>query len=378
MFRIIRRVMIYLFLLLAFGLGFYAMSIMPSTSEQKEKELAQMQQETNRKRVQVMRVQPEPFEQTILVPGVVEAYSDVSLGAGISGIVEEVLVQEGDRVRAGQELFQIDLRARQAMLDEAESSYELARKNFERMKPLYEKGDISPQKFDEAESQVRQASATVRRMQVEVSLGHVTAPIDGIIDQVIAERGEFKGEGMTLARLLQVDNVKARIGIPERHADAAAQEKTAQVYIEALEEEYEARIERVAYGANEQTNTFEALLVMENPGNRIRPGMIVRGRFTVKRDPQAILIPLFALVKREEGLHVFVEKNGLAHAIQVKTGATQGDRAEILDGLEFGDRLIVIGHKDLVDQQEVEVMEEVTRFQEILSQNEPSPEDIQP
>jgi len=222
-----------------------------------------------------------------------------------------------------------------------------------------DRGDVTVQQLDEAQSTALQTSARVKRMDVEVSLGHIYAPVSGVIDQVDVEVGEYKGEGMRLVRLLNLDRVKISVGAPERYADAVSRESEAHVLIEALSETRSAKIERVAYGANSQTNTFEVLLTMDNADHRIRPGMIVKARLVVKRIPDALLIPLFSLVKKASGMNVFVEKEGMVEARMVRMGAIDGDRVEILEGIQPNERIVVIGHKDLADGQKVKVMETV-------------------
>lgn len=363
----LKHVLMYILVLSCFSGAFYAMSIIPSENESNEENTTEESKlPESLQRVQVMEIVPHPFTYSIEVPGLVEALKDISLGASISGIVEKVSVEEGDTVQKGQELFQIDLRARKAMLKEAEAAYELAKKNVERLEPLYKSGDVSAQAFDEAQSNENQAEARKQRMEVEITLGQITAPVSGIVDRVDAEVGEFMGEGMTLGRLLKLDRVKLSVGVPERYADAVSREKTAQVYIEAINETRTAKIDRVAYGANTQTNTFEALLVLDNPDYRIRPGMIVRSSLVVKREPDALLIPLFALVKRESGMSVFVEKGGKVESRPITIGFIQRDQVEVLDGLNPHEHIVVVGHKDLVDGQKVRVMDTVDRSIEFV------------
>lgn len=349
------RVAIYLILPVFFFGGLYGLSLIPSSSAQKASE--DPVREAPLKRIKVMEVIPQSLEETVLLPGSVEAYADVNLGAAIPGIVEAVYVKEGDRVTKGQELFRIDLRSREARLSDAKAAHELAVKSLERKKNLRQRGDVTIQEYDEATAQEQQAAAILRSMEVEVSLGHVYAPMDGIIDRIEAEVGEYMHEGSLLARLLSIDRVKVTVGVPEKYAAAAAREKKSLVHLEALGQIQEAALDRLAFEANSQTNTFEAKLILDNKNHTIRPGMIVRAEIVTKRQPDALMIPLFALVKRETGMVVFVEKDGVVSTRPVKMGAFQKQLVEIPEGLEPNEHIVIIGQQDLVDGQHVEVME---------------------
>lgn len=336
--------------------GVYAISKIPPDSADQNGVNETTGEKAPLKRVKVQEIIPQPFEETILVPGMVEASEDVTIGSGIPGIVEAVHFKEGDRIKAGQELIQIDLRAREARLAEAKSAHELAKKTLERSKNLRTRGDVTIQEYDEAVASESQSAAAVRSMEVEVSLGHIIAPMDGIIDTIEVDQGEYVHDGTPLARLLSIDNVEVNAGVPERYADAVANEKNAFIVIDALRDQRIGKMERLAYGANALTNTFEAKIVLDNPGYRIRPGMIVQVQLTTKRIPNALLVPLFALVKRENGMIVFVEKDGVVESRDIKLGAFQKDQIEVVEGLEPHDRVVVIGQQDLVDKQQVLVM----------------------
>ncbi|MDX9753598.1 MAG: efflux RND transporter periplasmic adaptor subunit, partial [bacterium] len=275
----IRRILIYASLVIVF---FGAMHVLSKVQTETESSDPVVMEEVVLRRVQVLPITPQPFEQSILVPGVVEANADIALAVGIAGIVERVNVKEGDFVKAGQELFQIDLRSRMAMLEEARAAHALAEKTWKRTETLRKKGDVTIQEFDEAQSREIQAAAAVRRLEVEISLGHVYAPQNGIIDRVDVEEGEYLRDGVSMARLLALDPVKISVGIPEKFADAVAQQKTALVFIEALNEQRMGKIDRLAYGADERTKTFKATVILENKDYRIRPGMIVRAQIVVK------------------------------------------------------------------------------------------------
>ena len=360
----------YVVLFAIFFGSIYAISTIPPSSSSGNSNSEETTQQAPLKRVKVLELIPQPFEETILLPGTVEASADVTVGAGIPGIVEAVHIEEGDRVKKGQRLIQIDLRAREARLTEAKAAHELAKKTLERMQKLRKRGDVTVQEYDEAVAAESQRAASVRSMDVDVSLGHIIAPMNGIVDRIDVEQGEYVHDGTPLARLLAMDTVEIKGGVPERYADAVSREKEAVVIMGALGEERVGKMERLAFGANTLTNTFEATVVLDNPDHRIRPGMIVQVQLTTKRVSDALLVPLFALVKREDGMVGFVEKDGKVQSRRIVLGSFQKDQIEVIDGLQPHERIIVIGQQDLVEDQLVQVAEVDSLLNEPLTEGE--------
>lgn len=361
MMKVIRVVFMYGFLVLAFIGAIYAMDWMEKPEEGIPEENS-IEEKANRVRIDTLEIIPQHFVEKITVPGVVEAKEDVTLGASIIGILEKKFVEEGQEVKAGDELFQIDLRERKARLNEVQSAYDLAKTNLERIQSLFKKGNITRQEYDDAIAVEEQTSASLQRMQVEISLGIVKAPVDGIIDKTHVDVGEFMHEGRELARLINIDQVELMAGVAERYADAVNREREGSVFIEALQERFPITVKRVAFGGDTSTNTFEVSIVIENPDHRIRPGMIAMMDLIVRRTDDALLVPFFSVTRSEKGMMVFIEEEGIVHERIVKLGGFRDDHIEVVSGLEAHDRVVVIGQKELVDSQQVQVMN--TKLQE--------------
>ena len=357
----IRRIVMYLILISFFLGGYMVMSMIPTIEKKPADPAVETKQEVL-KRIRVMTVSPRPFQETITIPGTTEAYYDLELSPAIPGTMEKVYVKEGDFVKKGQTLFLIDLRSRQAMLQEAKSGHDLAVKTLARTESLYRKGNSSVQDYDQAQATETQTAATMKRLEVDISLGTMYAPQDGFIDKVSIDEGEFARDGVPIIKLLVIDPIKISAGIPEKYIDSLAKEKEALVLLESLHDKRPGKVLRLAYGADTQTNTYEAKLTVDNKDFRIRPGMIVRVQFVTKRVADALLVPLFSLVKGEKSMSVFVEKDGKVEQREIQLGGINGDFAQIAKGIAPNENIVVVGQKDLTGQEKVQVMERITEL----------------
>jgi len=325
-------------------------------SDPKDPQAESKQDATPLRRVQVIELVPQPHEETVILPGAVKAIDDILLGAGIGGTVEWVGFEEGQAVKAGQELFRIDQRSRQAQVEDAEAAYELAKKNRERIERLIESKVVSQDKYDAANTELLRAEAALKLARTQLSLSVVVAPVSGFADRIDVDRGEFANEGQTLAHLVKIDTVKLIVGTPERDVKAVAEQTQASVTIDALGKTFPGKIQHVSYAADPRTNTFDTTILIDNPNLVIRPGMVGRAEITVAKFDKAILIPLFCILQTLDGYVVFVEKDGVVHSRQVTLGYIRGDRVIALKGLEAGEHIVVVGQQDVADGQQVEVV----------------------
>ena len=118
---------------------------------------------------------------------------------------------------------------------------------------------------------------------------------------------------------------------------------------------FEGKVFRIATSAESATRTFATEVELDNADGLLRPGMIARAKFIRKTYENAITVPLFSVLTRNDGRIVFVEEDGVARMHPVEIGFFQGDEVHIVDGLSEGDRLIVLGQRDLRDGDRVAV-----------------------
>ena len=114
-------------------------------------------------------------------------------------------------------------------------------------------------------------------------------------------------------------------------------------------------VDFVAYKADPATKTFHVRVVIENPKREIRPGMIARLAFLRRIIPDALVVPLFALIDKGGERIIFVEKDGIAYSRTVSIGVIEGDRVQITEGLKAGDHVIVSGQTEVEEGMRVQV-----------------------
>jgi membrane fusion protein (multidrug efflux system) len=311
-------------------------------------------------RVAIQIVEAKRVEDRLYLTGAVEPWEAVTISAEVAGKIEWQGVDDGDAATKGQDLIKINTTSLQARLDQVRAQHTLAIQDFERVQQLRERGISSPQDFDRASTNRDGAAAMVKLAEIELNHSVIHAEFDGVVDRVFNEAGEFVSVGKPLVRLVQVDKLKVLVGVPERAVPSFRPGDAVAVSFDAAPDHaVEGHIYRIATTAESATRTFITEIEVNNRDGILKPGMIARVALVRAAYPDAITVPMFALISRVEGRYVFVEVGGRAVLRPVDVGFYQEGHVLVTKGLAAGDRLIVTGQRSLNDGDEVRVVPEV-------------------
>lgn len=291
--------------------------------------------------------------ENFILPATLEAWEDLTLAAEIAGPVRFVGPREGDRVSAGQVILRIDPEARQADLQRAFAEFEMQQNHLVRMTRLRDEQIVSPQEFEDARAAFEVARAALRNAEVALRKSELTSPVDGIIDRLMVDRGEFVSEGTPVAEVVQVDRLQAVAEVPEKDVPFLRVGDKVDVVTARMTGEagkaIPGEIFYLAFKADPVTRTYRTKVAVNNAQGTLRPGMILRIRFLRQEFPQVVAVPLYAVLERAGQNMVFIEDNGVARARKVLAGNVIGDRVIIREGLSGGERLVVQGQQLLED-----------------------------
>jgi membrane fusion protein (multidrug efflux system) len=301
-------------------------------------------------------------------PAQLRGVREVEVRARVSGILLERRYEEGARVAAGDVLFRIDpdpfraqvARAR-AEVGVQEANLGQARRERDRILPLYEQNlassrdrDNSLAAFDSAQAAVAAAQAALRTAELDLSYTEVRAPIDGLTSREVRSEGSLVTAGSDsslLTYIVQTDRLYVDLAVADTDADllrAAMVAHPESVHVLVVDAQGRAigkpaSIEFVSPRIDDATGTIAIRAALDNPGGVV-PGRIVRARIDGVTIPDSLVIPKRAVVNGAEGPYVWVVKDGGQPApAPVKLGALAGNDVAVLTGLAAGDRVVVDG-----------------------------------
>jgi membrane fusion protein (multidrug efflux system) len=301
-----------------------------------------------------VNVAPTPIKDVLVLPGTTEAWQDVRVAAEAGGRIEWIGIKEGDIVKKGQVLAGIDSSAHKVALDRAEAAFKLADELCQRREQLFERKMIAREDLDRSMTERTLARDALRKARLEHDRCCINAPISGIVNHLYVDEGEFVARGDPMVDIVNVDKIKIHIHVPELDVRYLRPGQATRVTIDAFpDRELPGTVNFIAFKADPTTKTFLTKVVVDNSAHLIRPGMIGRVALLRRVVPDALVAPLFALVDKGGERLLFVEKDGVAHARTVALGIIDGDRVQIAEGLEPGDRLIVVGQTEVEEGMKV-------------------------
>ena len=323
--------------------------------------------ETPPVRVILLDLKPQTLVDKMDLPGDFEAGDDLMVRAEVGGRVVEVLVDEGQKVNKGQILVKIDDRDYRNRLTEIQANHHLAKVEYERIATLAKKKVTSASKLDNMEAQMNSLAAQVEVVKLALERTQIRAPISGRVNEIKSELGVFLSTGDPVAQIIKLDPIKITVGVPESDVAACIDLKEADVVIDALDG---LRIRGKKVFLSHQPRTFARLFDLEmetpNPDGRILAGMFARVELVRKVHENALAVPLYSVISQNGDMIVYVEKDGLAEKRIVTLGALSGWQVQVTSGLEPGDKVVIVGHRFLDDQQPVEIIKTVDDPSEVL------------
>lgn len=340
-------------------------------------------------------IQRTAWPETLDVPGTVHAVTEAVISSRVMGVIASMPVKEGDSVRAGQVLATLDTRemdsaaaAAAAAVDEAKAAapeadqavagasaqLELAQVTHDRLQRLFEKQSVSRQELDESTARLKGAQsaldmARARRAQVEARIRQATsaaasasimkgytrllAPFDGLVTSRPGQVGILAAPGVPLLVLEKGKAHRLEVAVEESRLPALHPGDPVSLTFPALAAPLDARISEILPAVDAATRT--ATIRINLPSSpELRSGLFGRARLTLGRR-MALVVPSSAVVERGQIQSVYVVENGVARSRLVTLGARDGDRCEVLTGLEQGERVVAPVPAGLSDGARVEV-----------------------
>ena len=307
--------------------------------------------------VVLLDVSPTTMHDRINLPGVIEPWEELSVPAKVHGTVIEVEASEGDKVAKGQEIARLDPADFRIALDSARATFELAAADHKRLAILFKKGSTSLAMLEKLEAEVKISKAALENAELMLSRCVITAPISGVIRRLDAKVGLLLNVSDPVAEILQIDKVKAVVGIPESDVALIHDIKDVTLTIQALNnKEIVGRTHFLASSPENNARLYRLELAIDNKDNQILPGMFFRAQLIKKTFKDTVSVPLYTVIKRENRQFVYVEENGVALRKPVELGIIEDWRVQITKGLSLGSRVVVEGHRDIDDGRKLKIV----------------------
>jgi membrane fusion protein (multidrug efflux system) len=301
--------------------------------------------------IQVVAVEAkrQPVTESLSLVGSIAANEMVEIKAETDGIVQEINFKEGERAAKGQLLVKLDDTKLAAILAQAEANLKLSQANDDRAKQLFKDNLISQQEYEQAASThaVNQASVDLQRRQLKDA--RILAPFAGIVGARPISPGQVITRNTILTWLVDLDTVKVEVNVPERYLQQLTVGRPLEFSVAAFPgEKFRGEVYFVSPQVSESLRTALVKARIANPEHKLRGGMFASLDLTLQVRDSAIVIPEPAIMSNGDNFSVFVvDADGKAQLRPIEVGIRLAGKAEVVKGLNAGEKVVVEGVQKL-------------------------------
>ncbi|TFY98536.1 efflux RND transporter periplasmic adaptor subunit [Ramlibacter rhizophilus] len=284
--------------------------------------------------------------------GSLRSRQSVVLRPEVSGRIAQIHFRDGERVRRGQLLVQLDDELPRAQMQQSQAELSIVQANHRRNQELVAQGFISQRSVDESAAALQVAQAKVALAKAQADRLRIVAPFDGTTGIRNVHVGDYLKDGSDIVNIEDLDAILVDFRLPERYQTRVRPGQGAVVTVDAVPgQRFQARVQAIDPLVDANGRSVGVRGCIDNRAGQLRPGMFARVTAVFGEREDARVVPEEALVPQGGRQFVIRLVDGpdqdakVAQRVEVKVGVRQPGRVEILEGLEAGDLVVVAGQQ---------------------------------
>lgn len=287
----------------------------------------------------------------------VEAEEETEVVAKVRGVIEKIMAEEGESVKAGDILAKLDDEKIAVQLAQAKANLRKLESNFERNKDLHKKKLISTEVFQQAKYEYEHQKAAYDLAELDLKYTSIRTPISGVVAERLIKVGNMILPNQAVFRVSGLNPLIAVLHVPERQLGKLRIGQNAVLSVDAIEKKiFTGSIKRISPVVDAGTGTVKITVETHDPSGRLRPGMFARIKIIYDVHVDALMIPKDAVIAEDRESSVFVVRDSVAYRQNVDIGYANTTHIEILKGLQLGDTIVTTGKGSVKDSSKVEIV----------------------
>ena len=309
--------------------------------------------------VDAIKVKSVRMAQGLTAVGSLRSDESVTIRPEVAGRISEIGFREGQRVAKGSTLIRFDASVQRAELAQAEANLGLSKSRIERSRDLFNKGFISAQARDEAESNFKVAQATYDLSQARLTKLEIKAPFSGIVGLRTVSIGDYVKDGQDIVNLEEIDPLKVDFKIPEIYLKQVAVSQSLQITLDAFPNQtFQGKVFAINPLVDTNGRSIVIRATVKNTDARLRPGMFARVRLLFSDERDSVAVPEQSLIPVGDEQYLFKVVDGRAQRFKVEIGQRRDGQVEVLQGLVAGEVVVTAGQLKLRDGSQVKIADE--------------------
>jgi membrane fusion protein (multidrug efflux system) len=303
-----------------------------------------------------------------------ESRNEADIITRVTGIIEELTIEEGDYVEKGQVLAKVDARRYQLSLDKAEAELASLKQELQRSLSMLKKKLISAQSLDKLKYQHQAALAARELAALDLQDSQVIASMSGYISQRYVKAGHFTQGYQKLFHIVDPAQLQAVVYLPEHQLSQINIDQTAVLSFSARKNKvFQAKVRSISPVIDSRSGTFKVILTIDNTQKQLMPGMFAQIAITFATHLNALTIPSDAILTLDNQSKIYLIKESKAIEVTIKKGFVEEQLTEIIGKINEGDKVVVSGHHNLKANALVEILNvEVLNTEQMGSEEESS------
>lgn len=286
-----------------------------------------------------------------------EPSSDAQINARTSGVIKQILHEEGDDVKAGKILLLLEDEAQALRLTQAQQTFQSSQREYNRLNKMRDAGAVSAIEWETANTNYLKAQTDLQLAELELSYTKVAAPFAGRVVLREHDRGDYVSAGSLLFRMMAVKPLLVRVHVPANRIGRIASGQSVALTIDSVDRVLQATVSLVSPIVDPATGTIKVTLQLNDYPDTVRPGDYTQVSMAVDQREKALMIPSSSLIEDKGEQYVFIAVDDKARRKKVVTGYVVDDKTEIISGLKLDDKVIAKGQRNLNDGDLLQVID---------------------
>ena len=311
--------------------------------------------------ISTFKVKPENFDHYIEIQANIKTRQNVLLYPEYTGTLKKIYVEEGQEVKKGKLLAQIDDAGLKNQLEQLQIQAALSKITYERTQRLWDQNIGAEMQLLKAKAAYESQLKNIAQLKKQLQRTRILAPFSGTIDEIVANTGANLLPGQTpVMRIVDLKKMYTEASVPERYLSQIKKGTTATVKIPMLDREYPTTVRQTGNFINPNNRSFRVETPLPNPDEMIKPNLSCKLKINDYSNPEALMIPLRIIKENAIGKKYIFKltpdgKDQVYRTKQVfvKLGKKSTDKVEILEGIQAGDLLVDEGATIVENNQRV-------------------------
>ncbi|MCX6258275.1 MAG: efflux RND transporter periplasmic adaptor subunit [Bacteroidia bacterium] len=309
--------------------------------------------------VSVTDLKPTEFNHYIEVQGKVDGEDNVSVTAKTIGVISKIFVKEGDNVKSGQVLAEMDAQVVKHALEELKSKLDFATNIYNKQKNLWDQKIGSEIQYLTAKNNKESLENSIATTKEQLALSSIISPINGTVEEVPVKVGQALQPGTIAFRVVNFSKIKVMAEVAEAFSPKVQDGDLVQIFFPDLNQEVSTRLNFTSKYINPVNRTFTVEARLDNSNYNFRANMIAVVKVNDYKAKNTFVVPVNVIQGslEERYLYLAKEENGkqVAKKQKVTTGVSYNGQYEITSGLKENDKLITSGYQNLVEGQTIKI-----------------------